>query len=62
MGRGRGSLVAGQMALPKEVRDSLFDLCLSRKQPEKIKAFQEVGTAQPKSQEGGRASCDGSSR
>lgn len=50
------------MALPKEVRDSLFDLCLSRKQPEKIKAFQEVRTAQPKAQEGGRASCDGSSR
>lgn len=45
MGRGRGSLVGGQMALSKEVRDSFFDLCLSRKQPEKIKAFQEVRRA-----------------
>lgn len=42
------------MALSEEVRDSFFDLCLSRKQPEKIKPFQEVRTAQPKAQKGGR--------
>ena len=57
MDRGRGSPVGEEMALSKEVRKGFFALCLSRKQPEKVKVSQEVGRAQAKAWKCGKASC-----
>lgn len=47
---------------PKKVREASCDLCLSRRQPEKIKAFQEVETARAEAQNVERQHVSGSSR
>lgn len=55
--RGRGSPVGEEMAPFKEVREGFFALHLSRKQPEKVKAFQEGGRAQARAGKCGEAAC-----